>query len=106
MIDAAKILQHPVRAPSRCVPGTVAPAALFLGERVGKKALGRQCRAAEITEADPVPGHEQLAGDTRGRQLELPVQNMDTQVRDGPADQAASLEMTYFQGKYVTCTVT
>ncbi len=88
VVDPPQVLQLAVGQDPRQVAGAVEPFARP-AERVGGKPLGGQPRAAQIASRQAGPAHEQLARDTHGYGPAAPVQQVQPEIGDRHADDAA-----------------
>ena len=72
------------------VPGAVEPAAGALAEGVGQEGFSRQVAALEVAPPDAFAADVELAGGADGGGPQLPVEQVDAHVGDGPTDGRAA----------------
>ena len=93
-VDAAEVLQIAVRPAAGEVPRAVEPRARLAGEGIGDEALGREVRTAEVPLGEPgLAGPEAPTWISPGvadrHRPQERVQQVDGEVREGPADRAS-----------------
>ena len=74
-------------------------------KRARDEPLGCEFRTIEIPSRQTRSTDIHLAGDTNGSRLEVCIEDVNLQVRDRNADDAAGVEIGLTNGRYVTCTV-
>ena len=89
LVDAAEIFDVAARQPAGEVAGAVEAFAFRKG--AGDEALGGEFRAVEVAAGDAFAADEQLAGNADGHWAERGVEDVDAEVGNGNADDAAGL---------------
>ena len=91
LVDAAEILDVAAGQPAGEVAGAVE--AFAVGERARDEALGRELGAAQVAAGDTGSADEQLAGNADGNGAERGIEDVDAEIGNGNADDAAGLEI-------------
>src|ERR1043166_6502693 len=71
----------------------------FTAERVGNESLSRQLRLVQITAREAYSAHMNLAANTVWHRLEMPVQQIDSQVGNGPTERRDTFDVLH--GRHV-----
>ncbi len=86
LVGAAEELELARRQPAREVAGAVHPLARQRAEGVGQEALRGGAGPAEVAARDSRAGHEELAGEARGREPSPRVEHVGAHAPHRPAD--------------------